>query len=100
MGDFSFESSVVVHYKEATGHTKIKWEIEFEIRSWGIKSFNVFVPSQTIFVNWQTSEDDEHRPAEFEFKISDVGTVNLDDSLSTPSSLEFDETANKWELQW
>lgn len=83
-----------------TEHVDIKWTLEFDIRSWGIKDAVVSVPIQTIYIEFETltPESDSIKKVEFEVKLQNVD-VKLNGKLpSEPSSLEYD--GKKWVLEF
>jgi len=68
----------------------IKWEADFELREWGVKSVDVSVPEQRIelyYVDGATGED-VTKPFDLTNVIVDVSGVTFGQSL-LPRSLEF-----------
>lgn len=62
------------------GDTKIKWKLELEVREYGIKSFIVIVPDQTITsAVWRYNEEtDEEYQEDVTIELKDV-KVNVAD---------------------
>jgi len=56
------------------GKTKLKWKLELEMREYGIKSFTVIVPDQTITSEvWRyNDETDEEYQEEITIELKDV----------------------------
>jgi hypothetical protein len=59
--ELEFESTLLVKDR-----VKVKWSLELEVRDWGIKSFIVVVPEQTI--HFEEQDGDDHIPREFVLK--------------------------------
>jgi len=83
--------SAEYHVKSET-KVKIKYEIEFESRSWGIKGLSVFIPKQDITFNVELDEEEE--TAEVKMSIDNSKTkFESGDDLGTsfgivPKSIE------------
>lgn len=87
-----FETEVDIDNQDKKYETKgtIKWSLDFECRSWGVKSFYISIPEQKIDVSYtkevfNAEEDDfdyedvdevlEIKNCTYDLKVNDTGEV-------------------------
>lgn len=76
---------------DVRGKAQVSWEMDLELRSWGMKSIEVVVPDQKVRVCKITTdaEGDEHE-SEVEIDLKDVAVeMPSDTSAMSLKSLEF-----------
>lgn len=85
------------NYDVLTKHINLRWDLEFEMRQYGVKSFIITVPDQSITIDLNIWGDDDDTQEELKFDIKDVliERSSTSDSLF-PKSLEFYK--GKWKL--
>jgi hypothetical protein len=76
----------------------IIWSVEYEYRSWGIKSISPYVPDQKVVVTFEKDTGMNYEEFEKEIQLKNVETefipadLGSSPSLSlSPSELEFDD---------
>jgi hypothetical protein len=75
---------------------RLKWSLDFELRSWGVKSVYVTVPDQKVLLVFDRYDEatdtdvDEEREVLLQNVQVDLDATNWDSGLS-PHSLEFYE---------
>jgi hypothetical protein len=81
-----------------TETVNLTWDLELEMRNYGIKSFIVTVPDQKITVYLNIWGDDEDTEQEIVLDVKDVEIVRDSKELGSlfPHSLEFYK--GKWKL--
>jgi len=86
------------NYSIETEKLHVKWNVEFEMRSFGIKSVIVTVPEQTIDVEVRVWGDDDDTFEQISFDLKDVEVVRESEGFENliPSKLECYK--GKWKL--
>lgn len=80
-----------------TKHVNLRWNLELEMRQYGVKSFIVTVPDQTFTVSLNIWGDDEDTEKEIVIDVKDVLVENDSDLNSlVPHTLSFYK--GKWKL--
>lgn len=87
MTDFTFETEVEVDDIDNKRHGKVmlKWGVEFECRSWGIKSVIPFVRDQEFEGHLIKNDGDEETDQDYEYEKV---TFNLKDVLIEDGNFE------------
>jgi hypothetical protein len=85
------------NYDVVTEHVNLRWDLEIEMRQYGIKSFIITVPDQTISVDLNVWGDEEDHQEEIKMEIKDVVVErNGDFDGLVPRSLEYYK--GQWKL--
>ena len=80
-----------------TKHMNLRWNLEFEMRQYGVKSFIITVPDQTVTVFLNVWGDENDTEEELTLDINNVIVErNGESDQLIPSSLEFYK--GKWKL--
>ena len=82
-----------------TQNITIKWNLELDIRNWGVKDCSIAVPDQVItliFERWN-EEEDSWEDFEKEVQLKDIkidcgDAENIGNIMICPSELEIDES--------
>lgn len=80
------------HYEIVTKTVPVTWNLELELRDWGVKSRWITVPDQTIEVDVELYGDDLDAEPEirtFQVLVKDVTVDELNLGRGVPTSLEF-----------
>jgi hypothetical protein len=85
-----------------TGHCQIEWEIDFECRSWGVKSIYIIAPEQTItFENTTYNEEDDEIYEEVTLNLEDISCEhsfkNISDTIC-PTELHIRKNGDKLDV--
>lgn len=83
------------NYDIETKKVNLRWNLEFEVRQYGIKSLIFGVPEQSFTIELNVWGDDEDTPESVQLTVKDVEIVRDTDSL-VPHTLGFSN--NKWRL--
>jgi hypothetical protein len=102
---FETEDVEVEEYggKRRTGSTVIKWKVDWELRSWGIKSLYAHVPNQTIEIEWKDEDADGDEITVVESEeitscyVSDFADCKLSGDIF-PTSLDIDRDKKTFTL--
>lgn len=87
------------NYDIETTKMNLRWNLELEMRQYGIKSFIITVPDQTVTIDLNVWNDDNDTQEQITLEIKDV-VVELSGGSDQliPSSLEFYK--GKWTLNF
>ena len=87
------------NYDIDTKKTNIRWNLELEMRNYGIKGFSVLVPAQTVTLFVTIWGDDQDTEKELTLNIEDVEVEVADDGFPTvPHTLSMSE--GSWTLHF
>lgn len=106
MYDFESQVSVELYHKDYKGAwdvqpVTIKWQVEFEMRSWGIKDISVYVPDQEVTLMFTIADQNgDEVEKEATFQLTDIKTnMGYDyNSMVSPSTLNIHD--NKIEVEF
>ena len=86
------------NYDVSTQNVEILWNLELEMRNWGVKGFDVAVPEQkiTVFINKWGDDQDEEVEMTFDLKDVEIFRESEGSSCLYPSSLQYN--SGEWTL--
>ena len=91
--DVSMMDDNILVGEDFLGKITIKWSVEFEMRSWGIKSIYLTVPEQKIILNYERDTEDGFVPESKEILLQNVKVedpINEENfGMIAPHTLEF-----------